>query len=105
MTKNRGSGCRRKRVITESRATNAPASSSLIRKSCKRCYSKSRHFEATRGDRVQHIPEIVPDVQIYSNFATWTSANTSAVTFKLMSIGMLDRTSVIADIHTHELTI
>ena len=33
-------------------------------------YSKSRHFEATRGDRVPHIPEIMPDGQTYSNFAT-----------------------------------
>ncbi len=32
-------------------------------------YSKSRHFEAVRGDRVPHTAEIMPDRQSYSNFA------------------------------------
>ncbi|WP_168355105.1 hypothetical protein [Lepagella muris] len=42
----------------------------------------------------------MPDVQTYSNFATWISANTSAVTFKLMSIGMLDRMNVMTNVCT-----
>ena len=106
MTKNRGFGYRweasENRVKSHTRLRQSLPEPKIAPESH---YSISRHFEATRGDRVPLTYEIMPDGQTYSNFATWTSANTSAVTFKLMSIGMLDRTNVTTNVRTTEFII
>ena len=91
MTKNRGPGS------AEKRPCQFPPELKITPENR---YSKSRHFEATRGDRIPPVSEIMPDAQTYSNFATWTSANTSDVTFKLMSIGMIDRMNVMTNVRT-----
>lgn len=61
-----------------------------------------RHFQAPRGNRFRHCSKIMPYGQSYSNFAVWTSGNTATVTFKLMSLGMTDRTAAISGEHADE---
>lgn len=63
------------------------------------------HFQALRGNRFRHYSKIMPDGQLYSNFAVWTSVNTATVTFKLMSLGMTDRMAAISDEHADDQTI